>query len=271
MRLQGKVALVTGGGTGIGKGISKRLAQEGAKLAIAGIDMVSSAFNQTGTTNMGGYTAAKELAKSLSQDGVSAIAIECDVTKKSQVELMINKTVAHFGRVDLVVHCAGAITAKKVADLTEEDWDVIMDTNAKGTFLVDQAAAAQMKKQGGGKIINTGSIAAKIGLAGIAHYTASKFAVTGFTQALAKELIRDHITVNSICPGIVGTQMWTMLSKDFALPGETEEQSYQRNVAAMIPQGEPQTAEDMAEAVMFFAVSDHVTGQSISVDGGACM
>jgi meso-butanediol dehydrogenase/(S,S)-butanediol dehydrogenase/diacetyl reductase len=271
MRLQGKVALVTGGGTGIGKGVAKRLAQEGAVLAIGGVEVLSSAFNQNGAKNVGGFTAAKELVNSLSEECVNAIAIECDVTNKGQVESMISETAAHFGRLDLVVHCAGVITAKKVADLTEEDWDSIMTTNAKGTFLVNQAAAAQMKKQGGGKIINFSSIAGKTGYAGMAHYSASKFAVIGFTQALAKELIREHITVNAVCPGIVGTQMWKMLAKEFALPGETEEHSYQRNVNAMIPQGEPQTAEDMAEAVVFLAVSDHVTGQAISVDGGACM
>ena len=271
MRLQGKVAAVTGGGTGIGKGVSQRLALEGARLAIVGADVLSSAFNQKGAKNVGGFTAARELAKSLSEGGVSAIAIECDVTQKNQVESMINGIVAHFGRIDLVVHCAGVITAKKVVDLTEEDWDSVMTTNAKGTFLVDQAAAAQMMKQGGGKIINFSSIAGKTGYAGTAHYSASKFAVIGFTEALAKELIQDHITVNAVCPGIVGTQMWKMLARDFALPGESDEQSYQRNVAAMIPQGEPQTEEDMAEAVMFLALSDHVTGQAIGVDGGACM
>lgn len=251
--------------------LSWRLAREGAQLAIVGIGVISSIFNQNRAKNVGGYTAAKELAKSLSKEGVGAIAIECDVTNKGHVESMINETAAHFGRVDLVVRCAGVITAKKVADLTAEDWDSIMTTNAKGTFLVDQAAAAQMKKQGGGKIINFSSIAGKTAYAGIAHYSASKFAVIGFTQALAKELIRDHITVNAVCPGIVGTQMWKMLAKEFALPGESEEQSYQRNIGAMIPQGEPQTEEDMAEAIMFLAVSDHVTGQAISVDGGAFM
>jgi len=271
MRLQGKVAIVTGGGTGIGKGVSKRLAREGAKLAIAGADFVASALNQNQTKNLGGYTAAKELAQALSKEGVSAIALEADVTNKAQVESMIHAALAHFGRVDLLVHCAGVITVRNVAELTEEDWDSNMITNAKGTFLVNQAVAAQMKKQGGGKIINFSSISGKVGFPGLAHYCASKFAVHGFTQALAKELIRDHITVNIICPGVVGTQMWKLLAQDFAMPGESVEQSFQRNVATRIPQGEAQTEEDMAEAVVFLAVSDHVTGQAITIDGGATM
>ncbi|MGA3328629.1 MAG: SDR family NAD(P)-dependent oxidoreductase [Terriglobia bacterium] len=271
MRLQGKVAIVTGGGTGIGAGVSKRLAKEGARLVIVGVDFLASACNQYQTKNIGGYTAAKELAQSLSKEGVSAIAIGADVTNKAQVESMVNKAVAHFGRVDLLVHCAGVITFRNVADLTEEDWDSIMITNAKGTFLVNQAVAAQMKKQGGGKIINFSSLAGKVGYPGLAHYCASKFAIHGFTQALAKELTRDHITVNIICPGIVGTQMWKLLAQGRALPGESEEQSFQRNAAARIPQGEPQTEEDMAEGVVFLAVSDHVTGQAITIDGGATM
>ncbi len=270
-QLADKVAIVTGGGTGIGKGIAKRLHSEGATVVVNGIDSVRTVSNQYRTKNLGGFTAAQEVAADLSELGGEASAIEADVTDQAQVDMLIKKTVQAYGRVDLLVHCAGIITSKPVVELTQDDWDSIMTTNAKGTFLMNQAAAKQMLIQGGGKIINISSIAGKQGYAGLAHYSASKFAVLGFTQALARELIKDNITVNAICPGIVGTAMWQMLRQDFAEPGESEEDSYQRNVDAFIPQGVPQTEEDMATAVMFLAVSDHVTGQAINVDGGCVM
>lgn len=269
--LEGKVALVTGGGTGIGKGVVDRLSREGAKVVVSGVDLIDSTHNQYGAKNVGGFSAAKQVAAEMSARGGEAIALEADVTNAKQVQELVTATVAQYGRLDLLVHCAGVITSKPVAELLEADWDSIMDTNAKGTFLINQAAAAQMKKQGNGKIINFSSIAGKQGYAGLAHYCASKFAVLGFTQALAKELILENITVNAVCPGIVGTAMWEMLRRDFARPGETEEESYQRNVAAFIPQGVPQTEADMAEAVIFLAMSDHVTGQAINVDGGCVM
>jgi meso-butanediol dehydrogenase/(S,S)-butanediol dehydrogenase/diacetyl reductase len=138
MRLRGKVAVVTGGGTGIGKGVSKRRALEGARLEMVAFDALSSAFDQKRAKNVGGFTAAREVTKSLSEGGASAIAIECDVTNKGQVASVISGMVAHFGKIDLVGHCASVIAAKKVADLTEEDGDSIMTTNAKGTFLFER-------------------------------------------------------------------------------------------------------------------------------------
>jgi meso-butanediol dehydrogenase/(S,S)-butanediol dehydrogenase/diacetyl reductase len=271
MTLKGKVALVTGGGTGIGKGVVELLAREGASLAVAAADIIRSGANQYGSKNIGGYTAAKAVVEGLSKDGIDAVAIEADVTDPASVQTMIDKTVAAFGKLDILVNVAGVITCKEVIDLTEDDWDSILDTNAKGTFLTNQAAVRQMKKQGsGGRIVNFASIAGKNGYAGLAHYCASKFAVVGFTNALAKEVTKDGITVNAVAPGIVLTEMWIKLRKDWALPGETEEESYRRCVTSMIPQGSDQTPEDMAAAVLFFLNSPHVTGQTLNVDGGCC-
>lgn len=268
-KLEGKVALVTGGGTGIGKGVVEMLAENGAKLIIGGIDFIDSDNSQYKSKNIGGLTAAKKLADKLNSKGVEAIAYEADVVNKTQVERMIDHAVKNFGRIDILVHCAGVITSNFVSDLSEEEWDNVITVNTKGTFLVNQAVAKQMKKQGEGKIINIASIAGNKGFAGLAHYCASKHAVIGFTKSLANELIKDNITVNAVCPGIVGTQMWTMLADSFADSGESNKESYKRNVEAMIPQGVPQSVEDMAEAVLFLINSDHVTAQAISVDGGA--
>jgi meso-butanediol dehydrogenase/(S,S)-butanediol dehydrogenase/diacetyl reductase len=265
MRLKGKVAIVTGGGKGIGRGIVVRLASEGAKIVISAINSSTSQYK---SNKIGGYTAAKKLAEDLKMKGTEAIAIEADVNNQYQVEHMIAKTVETFGRVDIVVNCAAVISVKPVADLTIDDWNYVMDTNAKGTFLVNKAASAQMKKQGGGKIINFSSEVGKKGEAKLAHYCASKFAVIGFTKSLALEVAKENITVNVICPGVVDTQMHRKVTNAFRQPGQTEEESYDTYTTINIPQGVPQTPEDMAEAVMFIAVSDHVTGQAISIDGG---
>ena len=147
-----------------------------------------------------------------------------------------------------------------------------MDVNVKGTFLVNKAAVIQLRAQGtGGQIVNIASVAGKFGTATLSHYCASKFAVVGFTNALAKEVAREGITVNCICPGIVGTQMWTMLNDAFAEPGETPEQAYARAVERFIPQGIPQTEEDMAGLALYLVNAPHVTGQAINLDGGTAL
>jgi len=269
--LKGQVALVTGGGTGIGKGVVEALVGRGIdKIAIAAADFVDNNANQYKTKNIGGYTAAKNVCADLQKKGVDAIAIEANVTNGTDVKNVVKETLERFGKIDILVNVAGLITCKLVEDLTEDDWDSVVTTNAKGTFLVDQSVLKTMKKQGYGRIINFASIAGKTGYATLAHYCASKYAVVGFTNSLAKEVLKDGITVNAVAPGIVKTQMWVDLAKSLALPGESEEDSYKRNVGIMIPQGTDQTAEDMAKAVLYFIDSPHVTGQTLSVDGGTC-
>ena len=267
--LTGKVALITGGGTGIGKGIAERFSAEGMKVAVAGLENAKSSATQYFGRKLGGYSAAKDVAKAL---GNGAIAIEVDVTERAQVQAMVEKTVSAFGRLDVLVNCAGLVTARPIAEMTEDEWDSILDVNLKGTFLTNQAAVIQMRKQGGGgRIVNLASIAGKFGTGTLTHYCASKFGVVGFTNALAKEVAREGITVNAICPGIVGTQMWTLLNQAFAMPGETPEQVYARAVDRYIPQGVEQTNEDMADMAVFLATAPHITGQAINVDGGASM
>ena len=265
--LEGKVALITGGGTGIGKGIAERFHALGMKVALAGLDQASDAANQYFGRNLGGYTAAQHVAEDL---GEQAVAIEADVTDAQQVAAMTAAAVEAFGRIDVLVNGAGVITAKPVQDLTEADWDSVVGVNAKGTFLTNQAAVAQMRQQGdGGCIVNIASIAGKLGVPFLSHYCASKWAVIGFSIALAKEVAKEGITVNCLCPGIVGTQMWTLLNKAFAQPGESEEVAYARAIETFIPQGVPQTEGDMADMTAFLATAPHITGQAFAVDGGA--
>ena len=271
MKLEGKVAIVTGGGRGIGRGIALALAREGADIAVVETDTLDSPFNQYGTKEVKGYPEAQKVVKEIQALGRRAIAIRADVSKWEQVQAMVKRTIDELGRIDILVNNAGVINVSNVENMEEEAWDLVMDVNVKGIFLGCKAVIPYMKRQGGGKIINVASIAGKNGFAGLAHYCASKFAVVGFTNALAKELAQDNITVNAICPGIVKTAMWMgpgMLAETWKRPGETIEESYNRIVKRMIPQGRDQTVEDMGALAVYFAINDNVTGQAFNVDGG---
>jgi len=268
MKLEGKVALVTGGGRGIGRGIALALAEEGADIALVDTDVVDNKYNQYGKAEINGYQAAQKTAGEITDLGRRAIAIEADVTKWDQVQAMVHKAVDELGSVDISVHNAGVINVTPVEEMTEEAYDLVMDVNVKGVFLCCKAVIPQMKKQGGGKIINTASIGGKNAFATLAHYCASKFAVVGFTNGLAKELCADNITVNAICPGIVRTSMWDLLADVWKQPGETIDQSWQRHLDALVPQCRGQTPADMGALAVFFATNDNVTGQAFNIDGG---
>lgn len=273
MKLDGKIALVTGGGTGIGVDVVEMLAREGARLAVAGVDFVKSAANQYSNKNIGGYTACQELVKKLQAQGVEAIAIEADVTDAKQVENMVAKTVETYGRLDILVHVAGVIISKTVAETTEEEWDSVITTNLKGTFLVNKAVLPQMQAQKYGRIVNFSSMAGKNAFASTAAYSASKHGVKAFTAILAKEVALDNITVNCICPGVVATKMWEELSETFCRQGvgKTPQEAYDNFCQASIPQGVPQTGEDMAEGILYLLTAPHVTGIALSIDGGVTM
>lgn len=253
--LEGRIALVTGGGRGIGAGIAASLARAGADVLIAD------------------YTEqlAEEGASAITALGRKSMAIKVDVRKPDSVNAMIDTIEKEFGRLDIAMNNAGVVSLGGVEELTFEQWNEVIDVNLRGVFLCCQAEIRLMKKAKYGRIINTSSIAGKVGFPNLAHYSASKFGVIGFTNALAKEVAKDGITVNALCPGIVGTGMWrgeTGLSGLWANPGESEEDSWARHQQIFLPQGVAQTPEDMGQMVVYMAVAEHVTGQALAVDGG---
>ncbi|MQB56062.1 SDR family NAD(P)-dependent oxidoreductase [Rahnella sp. RcJ3] len=255
MSLEGKKALVTGASRGLGQAIAIGLARAGADVAIADISLESIA-----------ETAAKIRAL-----GRKAVELSVNVLEYGQVQNMVAKAAAELGTLDIAVNNAGVVGLYKVSDMTPEEWDRVMNINARGVFYCCKAELEIMQPRQFGRIINTASIAGKVGLPDMAHYSASKFAVIGFTNSLAKEVAREGITVNAICPGIVGTGMWRGsegVAQRWANPGETEEQAWERLQQSLLPQGVAQTPEDISDIVIYLATAAHVTGQALAVDGG---
>ena len=259
MKLQGKTVLITGAGRGIGRGIALRLAADGADVVI----------NDVNKEN------ANKVAKEIQDLGRKSFAVVADVTNSSQVNAMVDKVVAEFGKLDVMINNAGIAHIKATVELEEADWDRTLAGNLKGTFLGAKAAAKQMIKQKSGKIINAASIAGHMGFPFLSHYTASKYGVIGFTQALAKELGGHGITVNAYCPGIVGTDMWELVDEEMGkylgLPkGETVKKFCNDLI---VLGGKIETPEDVACLVSYLASSDadYMTGQAINICGGICM
>ncbi|MEZ4868295.1 MAG: glucose 1-dehydrogenase [Caldilineaceae bacterium] len=272
--LQGKVALVTGasGKQGLGRAIAVRLAAEGADVVVN--DVVADRGSEP---SWRGLPAVVDEIEALSR---RALAVVANVAEASQVAYMVRQTLDHFGRIDILVNNAGAPAGRDrvpVVELEEEAWDLVQRVNVKGTFLCCQAVARTMIAQGqGGKIINMSSVSGRRGVARFAAYCASKFAVRGFTQALAQELAPHRINVNAICPGLMETERVNDMAAALAPQGmETAEQRRLmiERAAAATPWGRIGQATDVAQIAAFLASaeSDFLTGQSINVAGGSYM
>jgi len=251
--VKGKSIIVTGAGRGIGAEIARDLAKNGAKVCVGDLDR----------------SAAESVAKNI---GDAAIAAEVDVSSRDSTRRMIAATVEKFGRLDVIFNNAGVSQTCPFMDVTEKDWHRIMDVNALGVLIGTQEAARQMKKQGqGGKIINTASIAAKQGYPLFAHYCASKFAVAAITQAAARALAADKITVNAFAPGVVRTELWEQLDREFMALGLTQspEQAIDE-FSQSILLGRYSQPKDITGVTTFLAstASDYMTGQTVMIDGG---
>jgi meso-butanediol dehydrogenase / (S,S)-butanediol dehydrogenase / diacetyl reductase len=253
--LAGRNALVTGAGSGIGRAIAKAMAQSGAWVMVTDLDLA----------------AAERVAKEI---GKSATPARLDVTDASETAAVFETMVSEFGGIDIVCANAGVSTMNRVAELTELEWDANMNVNAKGVFLTNQAAVRHfLARGGGGAIVNTASLAGKMGAPYLAHYSASKFAVVGFTQALAREVARDRIRVNCVCPGYVRTAMQSREIEWEARLRNMTQEAVGAEYVANTPLGRLEEPEDIADVVVFLAsdAARFMTGQAVGVDGGVYM
>ncbi len=274
--LSGKVAIVTGAGAelGIGRAVATRLAKEGADVVVS--DIVEQPFPEL-SPDWSGLSAVLKEIEAHGQKGLSLLA---DVTDADSVQQMVDQTLAAFGRIDILVNNAGSSPGRDrvpIVDLEEAVWDRIQEINAKGTFLCCRAVARVMIDQGqGGKIINMSSVSGKTGHDRFGAYCASKFAVIGLTQVLARELGEHRINVNAICPGHVETNRMDHMASALVADDQTEEaftEEWNKKVLANTPLKQIAKAEDIAKTAAFLASaeSDYLTGLALPVTGGAFM
>lgn len=242
MILKDKVAIVTGAGRGIGRGIALMLAREGAKVVVSDLN----------------HEDCLSVVAELEEQGAQALAVQCDVSQKEAVDKLMAEATAKFGTLDILVNNAGIYPFIPFLEMSESEWDKVIAVNLKSIFLAAQAAAKIMPA--GGKIVNISSIAAFVGFSGLTHYCASKGGMNGMTRALALELAEKKINVNNVAPGAIETPG--------ATGAMTEEAKKQMN--SNIPWGRMGQPEDIAAAVAFLASAgaDYITGQTLVVDGG---
>jgi NAD(P)-dependent dehydrogenase (short-subunit alcohol dehydrogenase family) len=253
--LQGRRALVTGSARGIGAAIVRALARAGVRVAVSDIDL----------------GAAEALAAEI---GSGAAAFQIDVRDRASTEEALTSGIAHLGGLDILCANAGVSTMRRAVDLTDEDWDFNFDVNARGVFLSNQIACRYfLAEKSKGVIVNTASLAAKVGAPLLAHYSASKFAVFGWTQALAREMAPHGIRVNAVCPGFVRTSMQEReIIWEVSLRGMTPE-AVRAEYVSLTPMGRIEEPEDVADVVLFLAsdAARFMTGQGINVTGGVRM
>lgn len=256
-RVDGKVVVVTGAASGMGRGIAQSLADEGARVVVADVNLEEAA------------TAAAEI----NADGPGgAIAVEADVAVRADLQRVVAATVEAFGRLDVWFNNAGFNRPLQFLDVTEENWRSIMDVNALGVLMGTQEAAKQFIKQGsGGKVINTTSMAGRQGFPTFAPYSASKAAVISLTQAGARALAAHDITVNAFAPGVVDTPLWVTLDQDLFEIGDLGEPGQAMiEFSSGILRGRTAQVSDIVGTTLYLASadSDYLTGQVIMIDGG---
>ena len=245
--LEGKVAVVTGASRGIGRAVALKLASQGAAVVI----------NYNGSADR-----AEEVKNEIEKNGGKAVTMQCNVSDFQACENFIKKVITEFGRLDILVNNAGITRDGLLMKMSEEDFDVVLDTNLKGTFHCICFASRQMMKQRSGRIINLSSVSGVMGNAGQANYSASKAGVIGLTKSAARELASRGITVNAVAPGFIDTEMTQVLNE-----------KVKEGAVAQIPLGRFGQPEDIAEAAAFLASegAGYITGQVLCVDGGMAM
>lgn len=242
MSVNNRVFLVTGSGSGIGEGIAKKLAQNGAKVVINDLNLEK----------------AEKVAKEIKENGQEAIAIKADITKTAEVQSMVEKIISQYGKIDGLVNNTGVVKDNLILNMPEEDFDFVLNVNLKGAWICSKAVLGYMKDALYGRIINISS-RAWLGQVGQSNYSASKGGLVSLTRALALEFAKYNITVNCIAPGLIDTPLIRNL------PQKVQENLIKAQPTPLI--GEPK---DIANSVLFFASEEarYVTGQVLHVDGG---
>lgn len=248
-RLKEKTAIVTGGGTGIGRAMALAFAREGAKVAVLGRRAEP----------------LQETAKQMARTGAQAKAVVCDVTRGEAIRSAVEQVEAAFGPVNVLVNNAGALSVSTVESISEDDWDQVMETNLKGPYLLARAILPSMRRAGGGSIVNVGSVLGLVAMKNRAAYCASKGGLTLLTKAMALDHAHENIRVNCICPAIVETD----LVKNLFSQGDEGRQAMQARIATL-PLGRFGHPTDVAELAVFLASdeSSWMTGTAIPLDGG---
>jgi len=248
-RLSGKVALITGGGTGIGRACALLFGAEGARVAIAG--------RRTGPL--------EEVRRGIEGAGGSALAVACDVTERASVEAAVAAIMGDLGRLDVVVNNAGAVVVATVEETSDEEWRRVLDANLTGTFLVSRAVLPALRKAGGGSIVNIASILGLVSRKQRAAYSAAKAGVVGLTRAMALDHAHENIRVNCVCPSIIETELGLQ-----SIAKAPDPQAERRRRAAEIPLGRMGKPEDVAQMALYLASDESawVTGAALPLDGG---
>ena len=245
---EGKIAIVTGAGRGMGRAVAFRLAAGGASVAVNDLRLKD----------------AQRVADELQSSGAKSLAVEGDVTDNGDVRRVVNSPIDAFGAVHILINNAGVLRPTPVIDIEEDEWDFVVGVNLKGTYLCSRAVLPAMRDQGWGRIVNFSSTAGKnISTVGGAHYTAAKAGILGFTRHLAKEEAGNGITVNSVCPGLIDTEMVRDTISDARADAYASSFPIQRL-------GQP---EEVAELVAFLASdrASYITGASLDINGGDLM
>lgn len=254
-RVAGKAIIITGAGSGMGRAFAQGLAREEAIVGV--LDLSKDAANA--------------VCDELTGQGLRAVPLTADVSKRSEVSGAFDSFVDQTGRLDVLFNNAGFNKPLHLLDVTEDNWHSIMDVNALGTLIGIQEGARRMIRHNSGKIVNTSSIAGRQGFPSFAPYCASKFAVNALTQAAARGLAEYNITCNAFAPGVVDTPLWTKLDADLMSIGDSEAPGQaMADFSAGILRGRPATAEDILGTALYLASSDsdYMTGQIIMIDGG---